>query len=632
MQIGGADGFPLVLPLAPAAYTGFTLQLKGPGTLHFDEFKAWTNPLGTWPRNVAYKQPTSASSVWKETTAAECGVDGKISGDLGYHGTKETDPWWRVDIAEGNEINYLTLFNRVRFHAQRMRRLQIVGHTASGEDAVLFNQQSPASLALVAGSQLRNIRVRLTQQIGCRATDWQIAAFPETAATSLAQTTALQLLDEIAARLEHHLHGAGNASTAWQAEVEIGLRSLLPTRIGLAEGQELAFDVRPFTNLHLRSGLKAVTENRFGVEFLKADLSGEPTGQAQHFDALSAATGLRQSWPVDGDVFCVSGAVAPNESRHWELWGEDEFGRQYLVYDSIAVTRTVGQLQWLVGEIGRYTFSGFTTMAAALEAQNQCEEAFWLAKYYPAEAPQPPELKAYLAGVERRSRMDPTRLAVSRTKHGYKNTFRFKDKAKQLQGLKIIIERLAELGLIAVPAYGTLLGMLREGDLIDHDDDLDVVVLAGCTDMESMMQWRDQLTEQLEDETDWKVYRGNLPGKNVPVGLHVGGEYVHCDLFPSFHDGDNIHVLHENLGGLQPIDAAFFEGERTVVIGEIEFTIPDASEKLLEWWYGDWRTPNPGYRLAFAWERKPNPRPKPKSPRPNAGAASKTKPARDQVV
>jgi len=604
MQIGGADGFPLVLPLAPAAYTGFTLQLDGAGTLQFDEFKAWTDPLQTWPRNLAYMAPTSASSAWKESTGPECGVDGTVSGDLGYHGKRQQKPWWKVDIEDGSELSYLTLFNRVRFHAQRMQTLKVIGHHPDGTETFLFDQRDPASFHLVASSRLRNLRTRLAQQIGFRATDWAVRELPGASVMSFTEANALRLLDRVAERLEHQLQGAGTPSPLWQTETEVALRSLLPLRLGLEDGQRLTFDVRQFSKIHLRSGLPAVAADRFAGSFVTTGLTNAAVDPEHHFDARSAITGLRRTWDVTGDVLQITGALHARECRHWELWGEDSSGHQFLIYDSTSLTRSVSQLQWLVGEMGRYTFSGFATMAHALETQNQCDEAFWLAKYYAADAPTNAELAAFLSDVERRSRIDPTRVGVSRTKHGYKNTFRFRNKQKQVLGLQIIIDRLAELGLTAVPAYGTLLGFLREGTLIDHDDDLDVVVLSECSDAESMMTWRSEIVEQLSAETDWKIYDPNLPGKNIPVGLHVDGEYVHCDLFPSFVSGENVHVLHENLGGLQPIDAAFFEGERTVTIEDLDFTIPEGSEDLLAWWYGDWRTPNPGYRLAFAWEKK----------------------------
>lgn len=46
--------------------------------------------------------------------------------------------------------------------------------------------------------------------------------------------------------------------------------------------------------------------------------------------------------------------------------------------------------------------------------------------------------------------------------------------------LRLAVEALAEAGAIAWVTYGTLLGLVREGRLLPHDDDVDIAVMAGA--------------------------------------------------------------------------------------------------------------------------------------------------------
>jgi hypothetical protein len=49
------------------------------------------------------------------------------------------------------------------------------------------------------------------------------------------------------------------------------------------------------------------------------------------------------------------------------------------------------------------------------------------------------------------------------------------------QALGRIAEVLKETGAVGWVTYGTLLGLIREGDVLDHDNDLDIAILSGTT-------------------------------------------------------------------------------------------------------------------------------------------------------
>lgn len=76
--------------------------------------------------------------------------------------------------------------------------------------------------------------------------------------------------------------------------------------------------------------------------------------------------------------------------------------------------------------------------------------------------------------------------------HDYGASLDQHDRAALWQGISDIMEMLKGLGLTAFLNSGTLLGAVREGDLLGHDDDIDLAVLiSGRTQEEAAQSWLD---------------------------------------------------------------------------------------------------------------------------------------------
>lgn len=151
-----------------------------------------------------------------------------------------------------------------------------------------------------------------------------------------------------------------------------------------------------------------------------------------------------------------------------------------------------------------------------------------------------------------------------------------------------ICAELAILGIPAFPFAGTLLGLVRNGCLLDYDKDLDIAVGmeswdACCAALEKMgwarspmridySNYRDYVHPEsgitldvcgLQDRGDQRIIGGfSLPGHPA--------EYQRVSVFPQF---DLI--------------------QRVTEYGEVWF--PRQPEKILTAFYGDWRTPNPNW-------------------------------------
>lgn len=145
---------------------------------------------------------------------------------------------------------------------------------------------------------------------------------------------------------------------------------------------------------------------------------------------------------------------------------------------------------------------------------------------------------------------------------------------------------LASQGIRAFPFAGTLLGIVRNGRLLDFDKDLDIAVW--------MESW--EACCQALERMGWT---------KVPMGLVYSNyrDYVHSEIGITL---DLCGLQHKNdqqiIGGfLLPNHPAEYQRvsifplfdlvERSTEFGTAWF--PQPPEKILTAFYGDWRTPNP---------------------------------------
>lgn len=186
---------------------------------------------------------------------------------------------------------------------------------------------------------------------------------------------------------------------------------------------------------------------------------------------------------------------------------------------------------------------------------------------------------------------------LSLTPHGYKKTFSKLPADNIFTALDDVLSPLFALDKPVILYAGALLGYIREGKLIDHDDDIDVAIYLG----ESAM---------VDVPAKWHAYKKALHADN-----HIDPEYVD---HPS-----PIFKLANNLGiDIDLFPCWSFEGRFTVhpysfkampvsdimpltPFKDTRLMLPNNPEALLKQSYGEnWRVPDPMFHFPWFWAKK----------------------------
>lgn len=162
------------------------------------------------------------------------------------------------------------------------------------------------------------------------------------------------------------------------------------------------------------------------------------------------------------------------------------------------------------------------------------------------------------------------------------------DKVIALENLRALMPILAEAGIWAAPTYGTLLGMMRGGDFIDWDEDIDLVMFS-----EDEAALVDLLWTLREAGFDLVRY-----DKRGLYSIMRKGEYI--DFYVMYPTTDprvrysvaQDFILEKHLREVEPFD---FKG--------LTLDRPVDYDGFLRLNYGDWRTPAQYYNYAMTrWQ------------------------------
>lgn len=167
---------------------------------------------------------------------------------------------------------------------------------------------------------------------------------------------------------------------------------------------------------------------------------------------------------------------------------------------------------------------------------------------------------------------------------------------RRIEGVKDIFAQFESLGVKLMLGYGTLLGAARDGAFIPHDDDVDMLYLTECDDMQTMELEREELCLKLSNE-------GYTVRRDDPMLVHftLDGRGASADIFPCWLSGGNAYLVMEQYR-VRSIRRDIVDGEKNaIILHGASFPCPTLVNEFLTERYGaDWRVADPFFE--WPWE------------------------------
>lgn len=179
------------------------------------------------------------------------------------------------------------------------------------------------------------------------------------------------------------------------------------------------------------------------------------------------------------------------------------------------------------------------------------------------------------------------------TQHGVQRTFRFWSAAEKAEAMAISTEALLRWQAAGIPCFhtfGTLLGLMREGDLLAHDDDIDAVAVVPVAAGDTPEQAVAGLEQRLRD-------LGHATAGDYRFHRHVQHRGFWFDLFVATLQGEELSFWGTKLWSTARSRVL---PTREATVGPLPCVLPCEPEHVLEGIYGSsWRSPRPFHYTAI---------------------------------
>jgi hypothetical protein len=188
------------------------------------------------------------------------------------------------------------------------------------------------------------------------------------------------------------------------------------------------------------------------------------------------------------------------------------------------------------------------------------------------------------------------------TKHGLSRLFKFwgeQEKKSYITTALLLIEDLKSITKDVCLGYGTALAAIRDGELIPHDDDIDILLGIHPDTAKDIPAGLSLIENRLRD-------LGYTVNGNFKIHRHIISNNFKFDVFVGIYNSDEADPT---IGWLpwprytQKRSDLFPSDTQTLL--DIPCPIPRKSSKYLEFTYGkNWRTPDPNWTLSHNWNTR----------------------------
>ena len=167
---------------------------------------------------------------------------------------------------------------------------------------------------------------------------------------------------------------------------------------------------------------------------------------------------------------------------------------------------------------------------------------------------------------------------------------------RMLASAAVVAEHLRSWGYPVYIVGGTLLGAMRSGNLLPHDDDIDFAYLCPKSDPQDVILVSFELERQLAG-LDYTVVRHSHAHLEIVFFTNDGGTDYYIDIFTGYYSADGLYNQPFALRG--DLAKSALLPTMDLDVGGVALPAPAVPEAWLEFAYGpNWQIPDP----SFQWE------------------------------